>query len=254
MYLINLPLSVDISSKKKFLINLNAYRNEHYISLNKAKIVFKEVINTQIKNLPIFGKVRLHYYLFPKTNRELDVNNICSVADKFFCDALVEAGKITDDNYKYIPSSTFTFGHVDKENPRVEVYLEELEPMQIILGEEEINAAVEAYVRNQINIADGQQLSFDFKAARGDHAMTATVSIGGTKPVAATAPQTAPQKLSEPTSPTVPVTGTAPTQAAPATTLTNGPTGNPSTPVEQPKAEPVKEEPSASGSIFNLKS
>lgn len=261
-YKVDLPLSVMASGKKKFLINLNAYRNAHYFTLNGAKISFKEEIYSQLMNLPSFGKVRLIYHLYPGSNRDLDVSNLCSIADKFFSDALVEAGKIEDDNYNFIPEISFKFIAVDKTNPRIEVLIEELEPMQIILGEDEINAAVEQYVRNQINIIEGQELSFDFKAARGDHGMTATVSIGAMKPANPTPAPTAPTKLQEPTSPTVPVTGTAPTQAAPAS-MTNGPTGNPSEPVKPPvtmngpadtaEAKPV-EETGTPGSIFNLKS
>lgn len=245
MYKVDLPLSVWVSDKKKFLINLNAYRNEHYYSLNKAKVVFKEEIYSQLKNLPLFGKVRLHYILYPGSKRELDIMNICSVADKFFCDALVEAGKLPDDNYNYLTGITIKIGSIDKTNPRVEVYIEELDKMQITLEENEINEAIEQYVRGQISIKENQVLNFDFKAARGDHGMTATVSIqnGKASPSALSASPVG-AATGTPTAPTQPIP---PTPTATPTAPTTTPT--PAAAATQIKAEPVKENPTPQGIV-----
>jgi Holliday junction resolvase RusA-like endonuclease len=65
------------------------------------------------------------YTLYPESNRRMDVSNVCSVVDKFTCDALTELGIITDDNHKIIPAINYRFGKVDKENPRVELEIEE---------------------------------------------------------------------------------------------------------------------------------
>ena len=265
MYKVDLPLSVRVNDKKKFLINLNAYRNEHYYSLNKAKVAFKEEIYPQLKNLPLFGKVRLHYILYPGSKRELDIMNICSVADKFFCDALVEAGKLPDDNYNYLTGITIKIGSIDKTNPRVEVYIEELNKMQITLEEEEINQAIEQYVRGQISIKENQTLSFDFKAARGEHGMTATVSIQNSKAATiVTAPIPTPSNTTQAT-PTPTAATTTATQAAPvaSTTPSANPTPQGVVPVQARPAAPVANQgtaqtPSASGSdksnsIFDFK-
>lgn len=270
MYKVDLPLAVWVNDKKKFLINLNAYRNEHFYSLNKAKVVFKEEIYSQLKNLPLFGKVQLHYILYPGSKRELDIMNICSVADKFFCDALVEAGKLPDDNYNYLTGITIKIGSIDKTNPRVEVYIEELDKMQITLEEEEINQAIEQYVRGQISIKENQTLSFDFKAARGEHGMTATVSIQNNKattgaPAGVSTAATIATSVSTPT-PTIPTAATTTaTQAVPA--ASTAPSANPTpqgvVPVQVQPAAPVATQetaqtPSASGSdksnsIFDFK-
>lgn len=104
-------------------LNLNEYRNAPYFKLNQAKIAFKEEpsIKSQLLNLPQYSRIHLRYIVHYPTNREFDVANICAVADKFFSDALVEYGKLPDDNFKFIPQVTYCFGSIDKHNPRIEV-------------------------------------------------------------------------------------------------------------------------------------
>lgn len=61
--------------------------------------------------------------------------------------------------------------------------------MQITLNQDEINAALEVYVRSQINIADNQEFSIDFNAGRAPNGPTATIDIRlrtAAAPVAAT--------------------------------------------------------------------
>jgi len=77
----------------------------------------------QIKLLPVLDRVRIHYWLYPKTRREVDVSNVCSVQDKFLSDAIVEHGRLTDDNYKFLPGVAFDFAEIDPENPRVEAHI-----------------------------------------------------------------------------------------------------------------------------------
>ena len=120
------PLRVPQSKSKDFLLNLNAYRNAHYMVLNKTKMEFKDVMREQIEKLPAMNKVRLTYVLFVSSNRRCDLTNMISVIDKYFEDALVELGKLPDDNFNYVPELVFRFGNVDPSNPRVEIYIEEL--------------------------------------------------------------------------------------------------------------------------------
>ena len=115
------PLSVSISKKKKFIMNLNNYRNAHYQALNNAKIAYKAALADQIANMRRMVMVRIHYTLYPKTRRLTDIGNVISIHKKFFEDAMVEFGKLEDDNYKFITSSSESFGEVDKSNPRVEI-------------------------------------------------------------------------------------------------------------------------------------
>lgn len=146
MHIITLPLSVPVSGKSKFFLNLNQYRNAHHMSLNKAKIVFKELVQQTVALLPPMKNVRLTYTVYPGTKQAFDVSNVCSVADKFFSDALVELGKLPDDCYHHLAEINYRFGAVDKENPRIEVRIEDTSPMQITLNEDEIKEAIQLYV------------------------------------------------------------------------------------------------------------
>lgn len=123
---IPLPLKVQVSSKKHFILNLNQYRNTHFLVLNKAKVVFKELVNPSLADLPSMQKIFIVYEVFPPSKRLSDVANFCSIVDKFFSDALVEAGKLPDDNFTVVPQVTYTFGNVDPANPRVDAHIYQL--------------------------------------------------------------------------------------------------------------------------------
>lgn len=53
--------------------------------------------------------------------------------------------------------------------------------MRIIIVQAEIEAAIEQYVRNQVDIKEGQEISIDFKATRGEDGATADINIGPAK-------------------------------------------------------------------------
>lgn len=53
----------------------------------------------------------------------MDTSNICCIVEKFFCDALVQEGKLADDNYLYVKQSTYLFGEIDKTNPRCDIVI-----------------------------------------------------------------------------------------------------------------------------------
>ena len=125
--MISVPLVVSTSKNKKFILNLNNYRNAHHFILNTAKVKFKEMILEKIYCLPEFkNKIKITYTLFPGSHRKLDLSNVFSIVDKFFCDALTEAKKLPDDNYNFIPEVVYKFGEIDVNNPRVEINIEEI--------------------------------------------------------------------------------------------------------------------------------
>lgn len=127
---IDLPLFVMLPRKtkkdKRIALNLNIYRNLHHMSLNQSKIAFKMAVLGKLTSLPSMDKITLEYALYPKTKRLVDVANVCSIVDKYFCDALVETGKLPDDNYKHLASVVYRFGEVDPINPRCEVLIKEI--------------------------------------------------------------------------------------------------------------------------------
>jgi len=119
------PLSVPLK-KGKFDLNLNKYRNSHYRILAEAKINFDLIMREEVMKLPVMKKVELTFTVYFKDRRGRDVNNYCSVIEKFTADCLVKAGKIPDDNFNYLQKTTFLFGGIDKENPRCEIEIAEV--------------------------------------------------------------------------------------------------------------------------------
>ena len=90
--------------KKVFALNLNTYRNAHFQVLNNAKKIFK---NQLYSDYPELFKIRaesviIQYQITPHNKKLFDTQNILSIVDKFFLDALVESGTIPDDNYTIV--------------------------------------------------------------------------------------------------------------------------------------------------------
>ncbi len=69
--------------------------------------------------------------------------------------------------------------------------------MQITLNQDEITTAVEDYLNNQINIAEGQEISIDFTAGRGPNGLTAAIDIRSASATAAEAPKKTTPKVVE---------------------------------------------------------
>ena len=121
---IKLPLEVYYSKKKKFILNLNNYRNAHYRVLATAKKLYSENLQASLKGIkPFTEPVVLEYTYFAKSKRRLDVSNPCSIIDKFTCDALVKAGVLADDSYNEIDKVVYKFGGVDKSEARCDLVI-----------------------------------------------------------------------------------------------------------------------------------
>lgn len=121
---IELPLEVYYSKNKKFILNLNNYRNAHYRILSSAKRIYTENLIPRLKDFKSFDKpVSLKYTYYAKSNRRLDISNPCSIIDKFTCDALVKAGIIEDDSFIQVVEVFYKFGGVEKDNPRCELII-----------------------------------------------------------------------------------------------------------------------------------
>ena len=99
---INLPLQVWYSKDKKFILNLNNYRNAYFRVLSIAKKNYTQELLPDLADLPKFTEpVTLTY--------------------KFACDALVKAGILKDDSFEQVDQVIYKFGGFDKENPRCEL-------------------------------------------------------------------------------------------------------------------------------------
>ena len=296
-FILNLPLKIFLGHKRKkkangekvdkhFYINLNQYRNADFFTLNKAKALFKEMVQDQINQLPAFEWVTMKYILFPGSYREMDTNNVCSIAEKFFSDALVESGKLEDDNYQFLKETTFSFGEVNPQNPRVELHLsgprkEEKMDMQVNLTNEDFMEAMHFYVKAKLPmIPAGVVPDIAITAGRGEKGYTAVVTFDlNAKAVVLTGPVkrsadpmqeslkeqgNVMNRLGEDMMPKAqPVTSDAPKELAEAVThvITDGPEGQTDAGVDEPAnqpetvAEPEKkaDSGSTSGSLFASK-
>ncbi len=150
-YKVRVPTSVGLSSKKNWILNLNNYRNAHYQILNKAKINFKTSVTKEIHQLPEFTNIELiEYKLYRNTKRHCDVANICSIVDKFFCDALVEAGKLPDDNFEYLKNITYSWGGLTDSDSYVDITLKGITKMELVskitLDKNDVTSAIKDFV------------------------------------------------------------------------------------------------------------
>ena len=106
-----------------FYMNLNRYRNLHFLILNNAKVAYYELMKDTVLQLPKFKTVSLKYIVYASTKRKFDIMNICSIVDKFFCDVLVKTGRIKDDNYDVVTKIECVFGGIDPYQERIEIIL-----------------------------------------------------------------------------------------------------------------------------------
>ena len=127
----NSPLKVMASKVKDWILNLNQYRNTYFRTLNTVKINYKKEMAEQILRSPKYNRVACIYTVYPKNKRSFDLGNVCCIHQKFFEDALVELGKLPDDNYNNIPLVIYMFGGIDASNPRVEVEVIDLDSVGI---------------------------------------------------------------------------------------------------------------------------
>jgi hypothetical protein len=114
------------TKKGKFILNMNNYINTHFLKIGKAKNEYRSQMMAQIMQLPKLQKVAVRFTLYPGTKRITDQSNICCIHDKFFMDAVVWWNRLPDDNYLYHVESSYRFGHVDKDNPRVDIEIYEV--------------------------------------------------------------------------------------------------------------------------------
>ena len=122
------PLYINLSRTKKFILNLNNYRNMYFRTLNTSKIAYKETMKDQILDqIPVpLTKIAIQYKVFKGDRRRFDVGNIGSVHQKYFEDAIVELGRLPDDRHENLPLSFFSFGGISVDNPRVEITIYDL--------------------------------------------------------------------------------------------------------------------------------
>lgn len=94
---------------------------------NRVKHKEQQIVNMVIRNAhltPIHKPVVVNITWYEKDNRR-DVDNI-TAAKKFIMDSLVETKVLKDDSRRYVKQIVDTV-HTDKDNPRIEVELIEVD-------------------------------------------------------------------------------------------------------------------------------
>lgn len=138
MITLTLPLKVMVTKKSRktskprfFTLNLNEYRNAHFHVLNKAKREYAKLVQKQVEDLALkemcafHGRLKLRFvYYHPGFNR-VDLANVCSIVDKFTCDALTDLGLWPDDDSRTIVAVRYSWGGIDAIHPRVELKITE---------------------------------------------------------------------------------------------------------------------------------
>ena len=124
------PIYLTIPRKTKkdkvYSLNLNTYRNLHFIVNNQLKEIYEQQMYEKLKNVYFNNPVRLTFVLYKRDRRIIDRSNFLCIVEKFFCDCLTKFSCIPDDNDKYIVSTIYKTGGIDPKNPRVEIQIEEL--------------------------------------------------------------------------------------------------------------------------------
>ena len=126
----NTPFAVYLprvkSKDKRIAMNLNTYRNLHFLVNNQAKKVYKDLMREQLENLEIETPVEITYQVFKPSKRSLDKMNVVSIASKFFLDAVTEYGCWDDDNDDNVKTEIILPTELDKDNPRVEITIKSI--------------------------------------------------------------------------------------------------------------------------------
>ncbi len=130
MIKISVPLFIDLPRKtmkdKRVYLNLNQYRNLHYLVNNQVKHAFCEALRDVLSDLKFKDGLDITYTLFKGSKRRIDRANVLCIVEKFFCDAMTEYGCIPDDSDDYIKATHYLDGGLDKENPRCDIEIREV--------------------------------------------------------------------------------------------------------------------------------
>ena len=119
------PLYVDLPRKtkkdKRVYINMNSYRNLHFLVNNQVKKMYLEAVRSQLEGITIQTPVEITYKVYKKTSRRLDKLNVISVTGKYLLDAITDLGCWEDDSDEFVKKETILPTELDRANGRVEV-------------------------------------------------------------------------------------------------------------------------------------
>ena len=93
----------------------NVFKKMHWGSQHKCKKHYSELVEPFIETLPKFEWIRPEYTLFFKGNQKKDLDNYWFPVHKFLMDAIVEGGKLEDDNFNFVRGFVVDFGECGKD-------------------------------------------------------------------------------------------------------------------------------------------
>ena len=198
VFTIKLPMRMKVNKGGDLeSLNLNVYRNLHFYKLNFQKKAFHDFVKPLLSGLPPMEAISLHYQINPKGGSRLDTMNVGSVVDKFFSDALVLCGIVPDDDYKHVVRNNFEFGSLCPNDPHVLVTITETKPrketpMRILLDQQEIQKALEAFVQTMgLAGATGVELGLVGDEIQAEIIMNGVLSVPSTVTVQSDSTETA---------------------------------------------------------------
>lgn len=103
------------------------YRTKKYHNSVKSENdkVCRLAIQKYMRGVKIDKPIRCTYHIYAQDKRH-DRSNLCSAVSKSFADSLIIAGVIKNDTWDLYLGEKF-YTEIDKNNPRVEVIIEEIE-------------------------------------------------------------------------------------------------------------------------------
>lgn len=139
-----LPLDTTFGSKRKakksdVTFSLNNFlaplgkavsRQMSFYHQKNAKIFLQDIVRDQLKNLSVIGttnKKKAILRIYPPNNRRRDIDNF-SILFKFALDVIKEK-HLPDDDTRYIVACETLLCPVDKENPRAELEIRDVSPV-----------------------------------------------------------------------------------------------------------------------------
>lgn len=112
---------------KTIMVGMSWYRScKVYYLLNQVKQYYHTLVIDQLDSTKIPSQYTLHLDIYYK-NPSSDGSNIAAIMEKFTLDALQEHGTVVNDNVKYHLGSTWTIAGQDKDNPRCEITIKEVQ-------------------------------------------------------------------------------------------------------------------------------
>jgi len=100
---------------KSVKLSMNIFKKMHWGSQAKCKKDYADIVEGFVDSLPVFTSLKPNYTMYFEGNRGKDLDNYWYPVHKFLMDALVDRGKIEDDNYNFVRGFNVDFGEAGKD-------------------------------------------------------------------------------------------------------------------------------------------